>query len=161
MVRPQLRAGAGEAGRNRDPAVVLADVLRRDDAVLSATEMLPAELSSAHLGVLGPIWHDLVRSAQATRFGQALGGALRAAAAGDPACTWLWRSLRVRPRPQGWTVPACSARWWRPARWTGARDIARVLDSRVRLMIECAPPVARGPRDRGGTVTADRRHRTG
>ena len=137
---------------------MLADVLRRDDAVLSATEMLRAELSSAHLGVLGPIWHDLVRSAQATRFGQALGGVLRAAAAGDPACTWLWRSLRVRPRPLG--LDGASM----------LRQVvaARSLDGRqghsAGAGLPCAPHdrvrPARGPRDRGGTGTADRRHRT-
>src|ERR1035441_4216935 len=83
----------------RDPVSVLAAVLGRDGSELSATETLQRELSRAdHLGVLGAIWDDLARQAQATRFGQALRDTLPATVAEqalhDPACTWLWRTLR-------------------------------------------------------------------
>ena len=82
-----------------DPVTVLAGVLARDGSELSATETLQHELSRAdHLGVLGGIWDDVTRRAQATRFEHALRGALPADLASqaldDPACTWLWRSLR-------------------------------------------------------------------
>ena len=78
---------------------VLAGVLARDGSELSATETLERELSRAdHLGVLGGIWDDLTRRAQAARFEHALRGALPAdlaqQALDDPACTWLWRTLR-------------------------------------------------------------------
>ena len=82
-----------------DPVSVLAGVLARDGSELSATETLQQELSRAdHLGVLGAIWDDLTRRAQAARFEQALRDALPAdlaeQALDDPACTWLWRTLR-------------------------------------------------------------------
>jgi AAA domain len=89
----------GSAGPSRDEIAVLADILRSDGTVLSAKETLHAELSNAdHLAVLGAIWHDLARRAQAARFTAALRGALPGPLAedalADPACTWLWRSLR-------------------------------------------------------------------
>jgi hypothetical protein len=41
---------------------VLADVLRRDGTVLSATETLRREFPGAdHLGVLGSIWYEPTR----------------------------------------------------------------------------------------------------
>ena len=89
---------------------VLAGVLARDGSELSATETLQRELSRAdHLGVLGGIWDDVTRRAQAARFEHALRDALPAdlaeQALDDPACTWLWRtparsrSRRARRRP--------------------------------------------------------------
>ena len=82
-----------------DPVSVLAGVMARDGGELSATETLERELSRAdHLGVLGGIWDDLTHREQHARFEQALRGALPAdlarQALDDPACTWLWRSLR-------------------------------------------------------------------
>ena len=62
-------AGEEETAPRRDAAAVLADVLRRDGTVFSATETLRGELANAdHLGVLGSIWYDLVRQSQAARF---------------------------------------------------------------------------------------------
>ena len=67
---PEPRAaGEEETAPSRDPAAVLADVLRRDGTVFSATETLRGELANAdHLGVLGSIWYDLIRRSQADRF---------------------------------------------------------------------------------------------
>jgi TrwC relaxase/AAA domain len=128
----------------RDPASVLAAVMERDGGQLSATETLQFELSRAdHLGVLGAIWDDLGRRAQATRFAQALRASLPAAAAAqaldDPACTWLWRTLREAEAAglDGGAVlhQAVAAR-----SMNGARDIARVLDARIRRMLDGAQP---------------------
>jgi hypothetical protein len=79
-----------------DPVTVLAGILGRDGRELSAAE---TGLSRAdHLGVLGGIWDDLTRRTQIARFEQALRAALPAdladQALDDPACTWLWRTLR-------------------------------------------------------------------
>src|SRR5260370_42531360 len=57
----------------RDPVSVLTEVLGRDGGALSATETLANELSNAdHLGILGSIWYDQVRRAQATRVQRSL-----------------------------------------------------------------------------------------
>ena len=123
---------------------MLADVLRRDGATLSATETLRSELSAAdHLGVLGTVWYDLARQAQATRFEQSLRESLPEAeadaAVNDPACTWLWRSLREADSagldPDQVLREAVAAR-----SLAGARDAARVIDARVRRMIEHTVP---------------------
>ena len=69
-LEPEPRAaGEEETAPSRDAAAVLADVLRRDGTVFSATETLRGELANAdHLGVLGSIWYDLIRRSQADRF---------------------------------------------------------------------------------------------
>ena len=128
----------------RDPVAVLAEVMQRDGAVLSATETLRRELANAdHLGVLGAIWYDLTRRAQVLRFERALrdappGGEVDAVLS-DAARTWLWRSLRDAEAAglDGSKVLhlAVAAR---PL--TDARDPARVIDARVRRMIEHAVP---------------------
>ena len=141
-------AGDGPAPE-LDPVTVLAGVLARDGGELSATETLERELSRAdHLGVLGGIWDDLVRREQHARFEHALRGALPADLAqdalDDPACTWLWRSLREAELAglDGGDVlrQAVAAR-----SMTGARDIARVLDSRVRRLLRGVMPQPLGP----------------
>jgi len=146
------RAGlpAGETPRGDqqlpvlDPVTVLAGILARDGSELSATETLHQELSRAdHLGVLGGIWDDVTRHAQATRFERALRGALPTGlgtqALNDPACTWLWRSLR-----EAETAGLDGVRVLRDAvasrTMNGARDVARVLDSRVRRMLDGVQP---------------------
>jgi hypothetical protein len=130
-----------------DPVTVLAGVLRQDHAALSATETLSDELSNAdHLGVLGSIWYDLTRRAQATRFEQVLRKGLSRvhaeAALGDAACTWLWRSLR-----QAEAAGLDAAQVLRAAiaerPLDGARHPARVIDSRVRRLLEPTVPQIR------------------
>jgi hypothetical protein len=146
--RAGLPAGESAADNRQlpsvDPVSVLAGVLARDGGDLSATETLQQELSRAdHLGVLGGIWDDVTRRAQATRFEQALRGALSAdlasQALGDPACAWLWRTLREAEAAglDGTQVlqKAVAARTM-----TGARDVARVLDSRLRHMLDGVQP---------------------
>ena len=123
---------------------MLAGILQRDGTVLSATETLTAELSNAdHLGVLGPIWYDLTRREQATRFTaalrDALPGPLAESALDDPACTWLWRSLR-QAEATGLDGPDVLREAIAARSLADARDIARVLDARVRRMIAHRPP---------------------
>jgi hypothetical protein len=132
-----------------DPVTVLAGVLARDGSEISATETLERELSRAdHLGVLGGIWDDLVRREQHTRFEQALRDALpedlAEQALGDPACTWLWRSLREAETAglDGGDVLRQAAGMRSMA---GARDVARVLDSRVRRRLYGVQPTPPGP----------------
>ena len=139
-LRPQPAAADAEdeSVPCRDPVSVLAETLQRDGAVLSATEILHNELSNAdHLGVLGSIWYDLARRAQTTRYEQALRQVLPTgdaqAALSDTACVWLWRSLREAEAAglDGAKVLRLAVAS-RPL--DGARDPARVIDSRVRRM---------------------------
>ena len=137
-------AGRGEAGPVLDQVTVLAGIMARDGGELSATETLEQELARAdHLGVLGGIWDDVVRREQRARFERALRGALpddvADQALGDPALTWLWRTLREAECAglDGGQVlqQAVAAR-----SMTGARDVARVLDSRVRRTLTGVRP---------------------
>jgi hypothetical protein len=135
-LEPELEGGAqDDAGPSRDPVSVLAEVFQRDGSMLPATETLRNELSNAdHLGVLGAIWYDLARRAQARRFERALRDCLPAACAdaaiGDPARTWLWRSLREAEAAgldaDNVLHAAVAAR---PL--DGARHAARVIDARL------------------------------
>ena len=127
-----------------DPVTVLAGVLARDGSELSATETLQHELSHAdHLGVLGGIWDDVTRRVQATRFEHALRGALptdlASQALDDPACTWLWRSLR-EAEAAGLDGAHILQQAVASRTMSGARDVARVLDSRVRHMLDGVQP---------------------
>ncbi len=142
-------AGGSEEAPAVDPVSVLAGVVARDGSELSATETLERELSRAdHLGVLGGIWDDLTRRAQHTRFEQALRAALPATLAeqalADPACTWLWRTLREAETAglDGAQVlhQAVAAR-----SMDGARDPARVLDARIRRRLGSVQPQPPGP----------------
>ena len=147
----QERAGLGaepgegqESETNRDPVAVLAEVLRRDGSVLSATETLRRELCNAdHLGVLGSIWYDLARRAQATRFERSLRDILPVAdadaALDDPACTWLWRSLR-EAEAAGLDARSVLQSAVDARSLTGAMHVTRVIDSRIRRMLAHTVP---------------------
>lgn len=139
---PQVSA-TGE-DQPRDPVSVVAEVMARDGAQLSATETLRRELSNAdHLGVLNSIWYDLTRRAQLTRFETTLRDNLPPAdaelALSDAACTWLWRSLR-EAETAGLDTAEILQQAIASRPLEGSRDVARVLDFRVRTMIEHTVP---------------------
>ena len=141
-------AGEEETAPRRDAAAVLADVLRRDGTVFSATETLRGELANAdHLGVLGSIWYDLVRRSQADRFEASLRDTLPAgeaeAALDDPACTWLWRSLR-EAESAGLDAGQVLRDAVGVSSLSGARDVVRVIDGRVRRMLDGRVPALPG-----------------
>ncbi|MGH3393499.1 MAG: AAA family ATPase, partial [Streptosporangiaceae bacterium] len=127
-----------------DPVAVLAGILTRDGSQLTALDTLERELSRAdHLGILGSIWDDLTRSAQHARFENALRGALPAdladQALADPACTWLWRTLR-EAEAAGRDGEHALREAVAERSMAGARDIARVLDSRLRRTLDGIQP---------------------
>ena len=133
-------AGEEETAPRRDTAAVLADVLRRDGTVFSATETLRGELANAdHMGVLGSIWYDLVRQSQAARFEASLRDALPPAdaevALADPACAWLWRSLREAESAGLAAGPVLRAAV-AVSSLRGSRYMVRVIDARVRRMLD-------------------------
>jgi hypothetical protein len=127
-----------------DPVTVLAGIMARDGSELSATETLERELSSAdHLGVLGGIWDDVTRRLQAGRFTEALRNVLPAhlaeEALSDPACTWLWRTLR-EAETAGLNANSVLREAVDARDLTGVRDIARVLDARIRRTLGGVQP---------------------
>ncbi|HVB41075.1 MAG TPA: hypothetical protein VNF47_00035, partial [Streptosporangiaceae bacterium] len=118
-------------------------------AVMSATETLRSELSQAdHLGVLSSIWYDLIRREQAARFERLLRAHLTAvdaeAAMADPACTWLWRTLR-EAEAAGMDAGAVLQSAIIGGSLRGARHIARVIDARIRRATAHAVPQSRKP----------------
>ena len=140
VARVEGEASTADPLPELDQVTVLAQVLVRDGSELSATETMERELARAdHLGVLGGIWDDLARREQADRFEATLRDVLpehRAEdALGDPALPWLWRSLR-----EAETCGLDGSQVLREAvtarSLTGARDVARVLDSRVRRRLD-------------------------
>jgi conjugative relaxase-like TrwC/TraI family protein len=127
-----------------DPIAVLAGILTRDGSQLTATDTLDRELSRAdHLAILGGIWDDLTRRAQQTRFENALRHTLPAALAeqamADPASTWLWRTLR-EAEAAGIDGEQAFRRAVAERSMAGVRDIARVLDARLRRALDGIPP---------------------
>jgi hypothetical protein len=93
--------------------------------------------------VLGGIWDDLTRREQHARFEQALRDVLPAdlarQALDDRACTWLWRSLR-EAESAGLDGGQVLRRAVAARSMAGARDAARVLDARIRRLLDGVPP---------------------
>ncbi len=89
----------------------------------------------------------MTRRAQAARFEQALRGCLPAGLAGqaldDPACTWLWRTLR-EAEAAGFDGSDVLREAVASRSMAGARDVARVLDARVRRMLDGIQPEPSG-----------------
>jgi hypothetical protein len=131
----------------REPVAVLADVLGRDGAELSASETRRRNLASAdHLGILHAIWtaettaarddryRDLVLAALPPRHRQDLSGQAR----------WLFRTLRAAELAG--LDPAEVLRTAIGSRdLAGARDIVAVLDARIRPRIHPLLPQPQGP----------------
>ncbi|MGH3274557.1 MAG: AAA family ATPase [Streptosporangiaceae bacterium] len=149
-LEPEPRAaGEEETAPSRDPAAVLADALRRDGTVFSATETLRGELANAdHLGVLGSIWYDLVRRSQANGFEALLQTTLSPADAqavmGDPACSWLWRTLR-EAECAGLGAEKALRDAVAESSLSGVRHMARVIDARIRRVLDGRVPQLPGP----------------
>jgi hypothetical protein len=126
---------------------VLADVLARDGAELSASVIRQRNLANAdHLGVLHAIWADQTRAADDDRYRDVVLAALPAGYQQDlsPQARWLYRSLRSAELAG--LDPAEVIRTAVTSRdLAGARDIAAVLDARIRPRIEQLLPQPQGP----------------
>jgi TrwC relaxase/AAA domain len=127
---------------------VLAEVLGRSEQELSARETRwQAYSDEDHLARLGSRWLEFVKEESVRRFGQVLRKVLPAdlaeQALADHAVTWLARSLR-EAELAGLDGTAVLARAAGQRDMTGVRDPARVLDARVRQLLENAQPVTGG-----------------
>src|SRR4029077_20875015 len=81
----------------REPIAVLADILDRDGAQLSATETRQRNLANAdHLAILGAIWAAETKDSQRTRYRELVMSALPEQYRQElsPQARWLYRTLR-------------------------------------------------------------------
>jgi hypothetical protein len=143
----QLAAGPGNLDP-REPIAVLADVLDRDGAELSASETRRRSLANAdHLGVLNTIWVAETRGAREDRYRELVMAALPADHRQPLShqARWLFRTLHAAELagldPVEVTRTAIASR-----DLAGARDIASVLDTRIRQRVDPLLPQPLGPR---------------
>ena len=141
------REHAGYPPGLREPVAVLADVLGRDGAELSASETRQRNLANAdHLGVLHAIWTAETTAARDDRYRDLVLAALPAGHRQDLSgqARWLFRTLRGAElaglNPAEVIRTAIASR-----ELAGARDIAAVLDSRIRPRIDPLLPQPQGP----------------
>jgi hypothetical protein len=133
-------AGASEA---KEPVGVLAEVLDRDAEQASASQTWRRALSDAdHLGVLHAIWASETTPARQQRYADLLAAALPPgyrAELGHKA-QWLWRTLRSAELA-GLDARQVLAGAVGERDLTGARDIAAVIDARVRRRVGTLVPL--------------------
>jgi hypothetical protein len=131
----------------REPIAVLADILDRDGAQLSATETSARNLANAdHLAVLGAIWAAETKNAYDTRYRDLVMAALPPAYRQElsPQARWLYRTLRSAELAG--LDPAEVVRSAIASRdLAGARDLASVIDARIRERIYPLLPQPQGP----------------
>jgi hypothetical protein len=132
----------------RDPAAVLADVLRRDGAEKSASEIRQQNRRNAdHLAVLNAIWQGEIAGPRTERYQQilqeTLPGEYSPSAGSSPQATWLWRTLRSA-EAAGLDARQVVEDAVHSRPLAGARDIASVVDARIREQIGSQVPRAQG-----------------
>jgi hypothetical protein len=131
----------------REPIAVLADVLERDGSELSASEARRLSLSNAdHLVILNAQWTAETRQTQDTGYRALVTAALPPAYRHElsPQARWLFRTLRSAELagldPGEVVRSAIQSR-----DLTGARDVASVLDARIRQHVYSLLPRPQGP----------------
>jgi AAA domain/TrwC relaxase len=135
-----ITAGTSEA------VGVLADVLERDGQQLSATETWHRNLSNAdHLAILNAMWAGETTTAREQRYQNMLTRALPPAYRDESShqAKWLWRTLRAAELagldPQRVLNSAIGER-----DLAGSRDVASVIDARIRARINPLVPQPAG-----------------
>ena len=142
----QPTAGPGNLDP-REPIAVLADVLDRDGAELSASKTRRRNLANAdHLGILHTIWAAETRGARDDRYRELVMAALPASHRQPLShqARWLFRTLHAAELagldPAEVTRTAIASR-----DLAGARDIASVLDTRIRQRVYPLLPQPQDP----------------
>ena len=146
----------------REPIAVLADILERDGSELSASDTRRRSLSNAdHLAILNAQWTTETRDARDTRYRALITAALPPAYRHQlsPQARWLFRTLRAAELagldPDEVVRSAIQAR-----DLTGARDVASVLDARIRRRVYPLLPRPQGSwSDRVPHLPDPQRHR--
>jgi conjugative relaxase-like TrwC/TraI family protein len=139
---------AGSASLDpREPIAVLADVLNHDGAELSATETRRRNLANAdHLGILHAIWTAETRGAREDRYRELVMAALPSGYRQSllHRARWLFRTLHAAELagldPAEVIGTALATR-----DLAGARDIASVLDARIRQRVDPLLPQPQNP----------------
>ena len=136
---PASQPAPGPGGAElHEPIAVLADVLSRDGAELSATETRRRNLANAdHLAVLHAIWTAETQSARHDRYRQFVTAALPPGHRIELShqARWLYRTLHAAELAG--LDPADVIRTAIDSRdLAGSRDIAAVLDARIRRRID-------------------------
>jgi hypothetical protein len=127
-------ASGPSVSQSREPIAILADVFSRDGAELSAIETRRRNLANAdHLAVLHAIWAAETQAARHDRYRQIIITALPPGHRGELShhARWLYRTLHAAELtgldPADVIRTAIASR-----NLSGARDIAAVLDARIR-----------------------------
>jgi conjugative relaxase-like TrwC/TraI family protein len=138
---PAATTPAGQA------LAVLAGVLDRDGQQRSATQTRSQALADAdHLAILHAIWTAETAPARDQHYRDLLMGVLPSGYRREPGpqARWLWRTLRAAELagldPAGILTDAIAER-----DLAGSRDIAAVIDARLRLRLGALIPLASGP----------------
>jgi hypothetical protein len=131
----------------REPTAVLADVLGRDGSEVSASETRRRNLANAdHLAILNAIWTAETQPAQNSRYHDIVLAALPPGYHQDLShqARWLYRTLRTAELagldPADVTRQAVESR-----DLAGARDVASVIDARIRQRLQPLPPQPQPP----------------
>jgi hypothetical protein len=130
--------------RARERLAVLADVLARDGAEMSALEIQRRNLANAdHLARLDAMWRDIVGRIEKDRYRHVFRELLPSSAAADLEASyrapWLWRTLRAA-EVAGLDARDVAAEAVCDRPLDGARDIAAVIDARIRQATGALPP---------------------
>jgi hypothetical protein len=142
--RPPSQLGGPDL---REPIAVLADVLQRGGSELSASQTKARNLANAdNLAILNAIWAAETRQAQDDRYRELVTAALPPAYRRELShqAKWLFRTLRAAELasldPAEVTRTAIESR-----DLAGARDIASVIDARIRQRVHPLLPQPQGP----------------
>jgi hypothetical protein len=126
---------------------VLANVLNRDGQQLSASQTRQQALAGAdHLAILHAIWTDQITPAREQRYRDLLAAHLPPEYRREPGhqARWLWRTLRAAELagldPGDVLAAAIGER-----DLAGARDLAAVIDARIRYRTGALAPAPAGP----------------
>jgi hypothetical protein len=155
LLHDRQRDAPAEPPDHREAAAVLADVIARDGAELSATEYRQRQVANAdHLGLLDAMWQDAIAGPRTERYRQLLlevvPPAYVAAADESAKATWLWRTLRA-VEAAGLDAREVMRAAVNSRDLAGARDVAAVIDDRIRKQADVGRLV---PLTQGSVVPA-------
>ena len=139
-----------------EPRVTSSGVLRRDGQELSATATRLRNLSNAdHLAVLHAIWQNETTPVREQHYRDLLAAALPPEHWGENSHTarWLWRTLRGAERADRDAGDVLAAAVGERS-LADARDVAAVIDARIRQRTGPVVPLPRRPWSEQVPVTA-------
>jgi len=133
----------------RDAIAVAADILGHDGSQESALETQSRALANAdHLAVLNAMWQGETAGYQTDRYRRIVLNALPAQYAADGLTshqsTWLWRTLRAA-EAAGLDAGDMVRQAIGSRSLAGARDVASVLDARIRQRVDPLVPQPQQP----------------